>query len=369
MAGEGFDRRPVRRNPWSWVTEERLTYALKLLLVITLALYLSSFALNLLGRMFGLLYILVGAIFLAYLVYPAVHALRARLPAGLAIAIVYLALVALAAMSIYLIVPGITNDITSALRHAPQFAARYQDYVENPSDPVLSRLPADVQTSLLGVPALIGAWLQKHGLEAAGHALSLVRGAFAIIATFVIIPLLSIYLLADFDRLRASLLQMLPRDRWSGAQHLLGEIDGVIGGFVRGQLLVAVIVGVLLTVALLILHVPYAFLLGALAALGDLVPYVGAVLTFIPAVGIAAASNGWANALVVAAIFVGIYQLEGHIISPVVFSKQVKLTPLLVLLAVLVGAELGGIFGMLVAVPIAGVLRVILLHLTNQESP
>jgi predicted PurR-regulated permease PerM len=357
-----------RRNPWGWLTEERLTYGLKVLLVLVLAVYLAGYAIAFLERIFGLLYIIVGAIFLAYLVYPAVHRLRARMPLGLAIAVVYLTLFAAFAFLVYLIVPGIVDDAKQISTNAPQLIASYQNAVANPNDPFISRLPDVVRNELIKAPSFLLHWLSSHGQEAASHAFTIVLGAFALVATFVIIPLLSIYLLADLDRLRIGMLKTLPRDRWGAALTVVGEIDAVIGGFIRGQLIVAVTVGVLLTIALLVLHVPYAFLLGALAALGDLVPYVGAVLTFIPAVGIAAMNNGWGNAAIVAAIFVAIYQLEGHVISPMIVSSQVKLSPFVVLLAILIGAELGGIFGMLVAVPVAGALRVILLHLTNQEA-
>lgn len=369
VANSGLDAQRVNREPWAWVTGERLTFALKLLLVIVLVLYLGSLVLAFLARIGGLLYILVGAVFLAYLVYPAVHAFRRRMPLGGAIAIVYLVLVLIIALALYLIVPGVSSDIANAAKNSPTLANMYVAYVQSPQNPLLARMPAGVRDELLKLPAFISTWIGTHGIEAAGHALTIVLGAFAVIATFVIIPLLSIYLLLDVDRLRDGLLHVVPQDRWERTLRVLAEIDAVIGGFIRGQLIVAATVGVLLTIALLILHVPYAFLLGAAAAIGDLVPYVGAVLTFVPAVGIALAAHGWVNAAIVAGIFVAIYQLEGHVISPMIVSSQVKLSPFVVLLAILIGAELGGIFGMLVAVPIAGVLRVILLHLTNQEAP
>ncbi len=357
-----------RRNPWGWLTGERLTYALKLLIVIALLLYFGHLLLDFLSRIGGLLYIVVGAIFLAYLLYPVVRRLSAHMARGWAIAIVYVMLFVLFLGAVYFFVPRLTEDIKAFAQHLPQFVDAYTSYIKNPHDPVVSRLPDGIKHELLKVPDFIQDWIRTHGAEATSHAFTLVLGAFTAIATFVIIPLLSLYLLADIDRLQSSLYRVVPRDRWGRASKVIGEIDRVIGGFIRGQLIVAVTVGVLLTIGLLIMHVPYAFLLGALAALGDLVPYVGAVLTFIPAVGVAAINNGFLNATIVAAIFVGIYQLEGHVISPMIVSKQVKLSPLLVLLAVLTGAELGGIFGMLVAVPVAGVLRVILLELTNQEA-
>ncbi len=359
----------MTRNPWAWVTEERLTYVLKLLLVIVLALYLGGLAMDFLAHIGGLVYIFAGAIFVAYLIYPLVQRLRRRMPLGLALGLVYLGLIAVLALAGSLLIPRIVSDAGSIVRNYPQAVASINAMVNDPTNPLLSRLPSSVRDDLVALPNVAVEWLRVHGLQAANHALGIVLGAFAAVATFVIIPLLAAYILLDIDRWRAGMLRVLPHDRWSGAQRVMGDVDRVIGGFIRGQLIVAACVGVLLTVALLVLHVPYAFLLGVIAAIGDLVPYVGAVLTFIPAVLIALVDNGWQSAALVAAVFVGMYQLEGHLIAPMVVGSQVKLSPLMVMSAVLIGAELGGLFGMLVAVPIAGVLRVILLRLTNQEAP
>src|SRR5262249_30421099 len=161
-------------------------------------------------------------------------------------------------------VPRLTEDMKTLAQHGPQIAASYTSYITNPRDPVVSRLPDWIRDELLKASAFIVDWVRTHGAEATSHALTLVLGAFTVIATFVIIPLLSIYLLADLDRLRAGLYGIVPRNRWETASTLIGEIDG----FIRGQLIVAATVGLLLTIALLFLDVPYAFLLGAFAALG-----------------------------------------------------------------------------------------------------
>jgi predicted PurR-regulated permease PerM len=98
---------------------------------------------------------------------------------------------------------------------------------------------------------------------------------------------------------------------------------------------------------------------GLLAVFGDLIPYVGAVLAAVPAVISAVLTNGWINALLVVAAFVLIYEAEGHLIAPNIVGKQVKLSAFVVVVALLIGAEVAGLFGMLIAVPVAGVLRVV----------
>lgn len=356
------------QNPWSGVTEARVTYALKVLLLVVVALYLGGVVFAFLARIATVVYIVIGAVFFAYLIYPLVELLRKRLPLWLSLLCVYASLLLLVVGIGRLVVPGLMNDIGNLVRNYPQISTSIQSLVNNPNDPFVSRLPEPVRAQVIKLPAEIVAWGRVHGIEAAGHALSLLVGTVAAFATFIIIPLLAAYMLVDVNKLRNNVLEMVPSSRWGTALGVLRDIDGVIGGFIRGQLIVAACVGALLTIALLIMHVPYAFLLGLLAAVGDLVPYVGAVVTFVPAVLVALVNNGPINAAIVAALFIALYELEGHIIAPAIVSSQVKLTPLMVLVAVLTGAELGGILGMLVAVPVAGVIRVVFVRVIRPAS-
>ncbi len=357
------------RGPWGWVTEARLTYALKLLLVIVLALYLGGIAIAFLERIAAVVYIGVGAVFFAYLIAPIVSRLERRMPLVAAILVVYAALAFVVALVGWLVIPRIASDASDLVRNWPQLYAALSAYLSDPNNPLLSRLPDTLRADVLRIPVTIAEWLHAHGFETVGRVMNFALGAFAAVATFVIIPLFAAYLLLDMARLRGALLRLLPDDRRASVLEFIGDVDRIFGGFIRGQLLVALCVGVMLTIALLVMHVKYAFLLGLMAAVGDLIPYVGAILTFIPAVMVALANNGWVNALIVAGLFVGIYEIEGHLIAPTVVGSQVRLSPLMVLLAILIGAELGGVLGMLVAVPIAGILRVIVLRATKQGSP
>ena len=119
---------------------------------------------------------------------------------------------------------------------------------------------------------------------------------------------------------------------------------------------------------LLLMHVRYALLIGLTAAVLDIIPYVGAIVAFIPAVLLAFVNNGPTNALIVAILFIAIFELEGHIIAPAIVSKSVSLTPLAVVLAILVGGELMGVVGMFIAIPVAGMLRVIAFQIIPKKA-
>jgi predicted PurR-regulated permease PerM len=361
--------RDPRLNPWSSMTDERVTFVLKLLMVVVLAFYAGEFVLEFLARIRAVVYILIGSIFLAYLVYPAVQRLRRRMPLLIAILLVYALILVAFALAMLFVVPHIVADIGALIRHYPELVARLNGLIYDPNDPITSRLPDWMRRQIAQVPTELALWVRVHGFETFGHLIYVLVGTFAAVATFIIVPLITAYLLLDLDHLKQGFASLLPEDRWHAALALMADVDGVIGGFIRGQLIVALMVGGLITLALTLLHVHYAFLLGLLAAVGDLIPYVGAVLAFIPAFTSAWLTNGWINALVVAAAFAVIYEVEGHLIAPNVVSKQVSLSPFIVLLALLVGAELGGLFGMLIAVPIAGVLRVLALRVFRPSQP
>jgi predicted PurR-regulated permease PerM len=296
------------------------------------------------------------------------------MPLVLAIVITYALIVAILTGLGWFVIPRLTADIGSFVQHYPQFAARVNDLVNNPQDPVTAHLPPWVRDEVARIPDEIGAAVKTRGLEGAGRLVGVLAGGFAAVATFIIIPLMTAYLLLDLENLKAGLSSVVPPERWRAVLSFLADVDAVVGGFIRGQLLVALSVGALITIALLLLHVRYAFMFGLLAAIGDLVPYVGAVLAFLPAFAVAWLNNGIVNALLVALAFVLIFEAEGHLLAPNIVSKTVSLSPFVVLLALLIGGDLAGIFGLLVAIPVAGILRVIAVRVfrqrpTNERSP
>jgi len=349
----------TRRNPWRWLTDARITYALKVLMVLVLAFYAGEFVLAILGRLRTVVYIVVAAIFFAYLIYPAVQRLRKYMPLVAAIVLVYALIVAGLVVAALFVVPHVMADGQQLVTRYPGLVERFHSILYNPSDPLTAQLPPWMRDELARAPEQLAAWVKLRGLQVFGQLVVFLAGTIAIVAIFIVVPMVTAYLLLDLDHIKAMLAAVVPPQRWNATLSLLSDIDGVIGGFIRGQLLVALFVGVLITIALMLLHVPYAYLFGLLAALGDLVPYVGAVLAFLPAFVSSLLGNGWVNALLVTIAFVAIFQAEGHLIAPNVVGKQVKLSAFVVIVALLIGAELAGIFGMLVAVPIAGVARVL----------
>jgi len=176
-------------------------------------------------------------------------------------------------------------------------------------------------------------------------------------------------MLIDASNVRRQILGLFPVRRRAKVHAIIDAIDGVIGGFIRGQLIDGAIVGLMIFVMLIATHVPYALLIGIAAGLLNFIPYAGAVIGFIPSVILALAYNGPGNALLVALLFAVIQQIDGNFVAPKVLKDNVGLSPLYIILAILIGSELFGLIGTFLAVPVAAMLRVLREQLLPSPAP
>jgi predicted PurR-regulated permease PerM len=342
--------------------ERRVTYALKVLGVIVLSAIILSAVLSFIGRVPSVAVILIGAIFFTYIIYPAVRWLHARMPLIWAILVVYLTIIALVAIAISTVAPALYDQAQSLVRSTPELVRNAQIFVSDPNNPVIARLPPAVRTYLETVPPQLAGLAQKYAGDAAGRVVSIALSVVGLLATVVVIPVMSIYLMFEAPGLIGSFLRAMPERARPKATAIVHDLDKVLGGFIRGQLTVGAVIGTCITIALFILHVKYALLIGVTAGLLDVIPYVGAIVGFVPSVTLAFLNDGWQHAVIVAIVFGLIFQLEGHFIAPRIVSESVGLSPLMVIVAILLGGELLGFAGLFLAVPVAAVLRVIVLH-------
>jgi predicted PurR-regulated permease PerM len=193
-----------------------------------------------------------------------------------------------------------------------------------------------------------------------GTALALAKGVVtAVLATLTIIFMTFFMLLEGPKWVERffSLLKPASRRRWQAVGH---DIYRTVGGYVTGNLLISLIAGTLTAIVLAIMNVPYAIALGLIVAILDLIPLAGATIAAI-LVGAVAFLHSIPAGIVVIAFFIVYQQVENHILQPIVYGRTVQLSPLVVLIAVLIGAELAGVLGALAAIPVAGAIQVIFL--------
>ena len=228
----------------------------------------------------------------------------------------------------------------------------------------------------------VEAWVQKNSpkiisfAEGLGKpALSLGKGAFAILAELAATFAFVVLLLVEAPKIRAGLLDMMSPQRATRYSAIGSKVSSSISGFVLGDFLTSLIAGTVIFVTLAILGVPYALLFGLWVALVDFLPQIGGALAGIPTV-LFALAHSFTAGVVTAVVFLAYTFLENHFLNPVVMARTVKISPLLVFAAVLVGADignwLGGLFGgfvaVLLAVPIAASLQIVIVEIWNATA-
>lgn len=188
------------------------------------------------------------------------------------------------------------------------------------------------------------------------------RAGLDVLIILALGPVLAFYLLIDLPGFKERSQLLVPAGARPEVVHVVSQVGRVVGGFVRGQLLVALIVGVLASLGLALLGVPFWLLIGLIAGFLNVVPFIGPFAGGFLAAVVSLAFRDLGTALWSVVMFTAVQQFDNHVISPNILKSRVQLNPVFILLALLLGGSLGGFFGLLVAVPVAAALRVIIGH-------
>lgn len=300
------------------------------------------------------------AIILAFVIEPAVHFFEARrIPRLGAILLVYLGASLLVAALLFWLIPGLVRQLTVLAAALPGLAAQVQALLaEMQARYTQAGLPAQIRQVLDGAIARA----ENDLLTFIQSILSGLFGAVSAVVTLLLAPFLAFYLLRDRESIRAWVLSVLPVSTRGETLRALAEVNQVLTGYIRGQLLVTLTVGTLVGVATYLLGLPFSAILGVIAGVTDIIPYFGPVIGAIPAVSLALLRSPLLAAETVIALF-AIQQVDSIFITPRFVGGNVGLHPLVVIFSLLAGAELFGLAGILVAVPLVAIGKVLLKHL------
>jgi predicted PurR-regulated permease PerM len=340
--------------------EERLVRFRPRAIMIVIGLILGTIVvIQLLSATRGVLIWILIALFLAMALNPPVDWLLRRgvvKRRGSAVGIVYTATL--------LAIVGISATfVPTLIQEVNDFAEAVPDYVEDITEgrgrlgflerdyQLVERIRDAVEES--GVSGVLGL---------SSTALSVTKSIVNAIVAIVTIAFLTLFMLLEGPTWIERFYSLMPEHQQARWRRVGTDIYRTVGGYVTGNLAISLIAGVSSTIVLLALGVPYAFALGLIVGLLDLIPLAGATIAAVIVTTVAFLDSTTAGIVVL--VFMVVYQqLENHVIQPLVYGKTVQLSPLAVLIAVLIGAKLAGVIGALGAIPLAGAIQVIVLDL------
>lgn len=298
----------------------------------------------LIWKLSSVLIVLLLSIMLAAALYPVVLFVNKKLPLALSAVLVTLLILLPFFFTFFML-------LTTFIEQLPSLLSTLNNVIRN--SPVAPELFKQVDFTQYAQST--GTYLLRSTTRITGF-----------FTSFLTIIFLSIYLLIDFKNIRPTIYNTVRPEKRENFEKLFKKIIEINGYYIRGNLLISVVCGTIITIGLVILGVPFAFVLGTFAGIVDLLPLIGSLIGAVPAI-ILAFSISPTVGLLTLALFVLYQQLENNILAPGIYNKVLAISPTISFLAVLIGGSLFGIVGAFIALPIAASLPTIISFLVKEK--
>jgi len=342
-----------------FVKDKRLNFIISIAIGIVILFYVLS-------KLKWLFIYFSFALMLAYFFDPLYRYLtHKKVPKVLAIIIVFGIIIALLILTVFFLIPSVISQLNILYKEIPNFIENYQNLILS-IKPQLSKFinPADVEI-------LLKENLSELQRSVLGFSQSIIIYLSNIVSSItfgiVIIPLILFYLMRDIVVFKENLYIFVSRENKKEFKEVLEEIDHIVSGFIRGRIIVCFIVGTLIGIGLYFLNLKFALIIGIVSGVFNFIPYLGPIVGVILAL-IFALGNPWWTLLMIVILFVSVNQLEAIYLNPNILGKGLGLHPLTVILSILICGQLLGILGVLVAVPLVAILKVLAIRYLIQEG-
>lgn len=303
------------------------------------------------------------AIIISYLVHPMVEKMeKKRIKRAKGIVLVYLGILLIVAAIIIFIIPELIDNTKQLINALPGIIAEYQDLLSGILSSVRrSRLPDEIKEAMLKEINGGMAMAQDYIISYLKKVISGFVGTLALMFNILLAMVIAFYFIKDSSFFKSAILSLIPKNQKKGISLAGREIHFVLSSFIQGQLLTALIIGFMEVAGLILLKVKYPLVLGLIGGIANVIPYFGPVIGAIPAIAVALADSPL-KALLAVIMFLIVQQIDNVVITPKIVEGRIGLHPVATILAVLIGNEFFGITGMLLAVPVAAVLKVMVKH-------
>ncbi|QST01943.1 AI-2E family transporter [Pontibacillus sp. ALD_SL1] len=335
----------------------RSVLVLLVLLIVYLIVKLFPFYEAFLQILFRLFIPFIVSLFIAYLLHPVVEGLYHRnVPRWLAITLIYIFFFGGIGYVVYKAYPLFLKQIKGLSESLPGFVETYRQWIYEMYERT-SFLPETVHDRM-DVMLTNVEQLGEDFILSIGNRLT---GMFDVFIILAVIPVLVFYMLKDYPIMSTTLYKLTPKRYREEGKEVLRDIDKSLGSYIRGQLLVCLFVGLISILALWLIGMKFPLILGGIMGITNIIPYFGPIIGAVPAVVIAFTMSTKMVLFVVIAVFI-VQLIESNLLSPFIVGKSLHMHPVLIIFALLIGGEIGGIIGMIIAVPVLTIIRVLIHH-------
>jgi len=277
---------------------------------------------------------------------------KKKIPRGFSILGIYIIVLGFFSLAVGLMVPVVIEQANELIKNLPRFIDQFTSWLTN------VRTTAVGQEVIGNLRTLLSGWQANVG-QTSGNVLTFVGGVFGGVISLFSVLVMTFYMIIEEDNTKKFITSISPKKYQSYLIELMDRISLRMGQWLRGQMILSLAVGTLVYIGLKILGIKYAFVLALIAAITEIIPYVGPFLGALPGVLIGFTLSPWMGVFTILLYFV-IQQIENSFLTPKIMSKAVGLNPVIVILSILIGAKIGGPVGAIISIPVAIILSIFL---------
>ncbi len=343
--------------------------------IVLLILSLWGFLGSVLISVTKLAFLIVLAVFLAYLLNPLVHIIRRPfqerhlekfMPRGLAIVIAYLLVFVVLGLAITAIAPRIAEQARQLASNVPTYTASIQTWVKDVSNRYERyKIPEQIQEE---VNVKISSVLGEIGTSLTAFVGELLLNIVTYLPWLILIPIFSFFFLKDANMFRVSLLRLFPGGTWRfRAESFLNDVNNTLAAYTKAQIISCFLIGTICTIGFYLLDLNYALLLGILAGILEFIPLIGPLTIAITAITIGAFYST-SQAVYVAIFLIVLRLLQDYVFYPRIVREGIHLHPMAIILSVLAGEQIAGITGVFLSIPVIALATVLLKHIREHRG-
>lgn len=313
----------------------------------------------------GALFPFILGIILAYVLYPLVSRLERIMPwsrrrpgwgRAAVILLVYMLAAGVLGGALFLIIPPAFEQATAFFGSLPDLYMRARITIESWDQQYADKIPEDIRLRIQDAANNAGTILINGAQTIVSRSFSAVRSALTIVLGLAIVPLFLYYLLKDRETITEGIVSLFPYSAQNHARNVIEIINQTFGNYVKAQFILMIVVGTMVFLGLSILGIRYAFLLGIVAGLFEVVPIIGPWLGAVPGILVTLATSP-EDIVWVVLVYIAVQLLENALLVPHIQGRTMNIHPILVMIALVIGSEIAGIWGILLSAPVAAVAK------------